>query len=643
MSINKDINLIDKYNRLKLDKYILSNLRYLKNEKNYYLKNNYSDIFTDINTTDFYNALHSYKNDGRQLFFDNFKDDDDIISINEICTQRNKNYRVSVSLSDYINSIILRGFFSQLPNSDGLRNYNSSFQSCFFQYQTNDFQRYLQSKSVNNLSLLDCLFISDYKLTKGIQGFNHKFYLSFLNNHQNCLDIFKLILNDVENLLKDLNFDTLKNCNVYKCCLTGFYFHKNNLISFYNTDNRSNAFEKFKDDNKFNLKRFYKFDEQNYVYKYYVSNVEKQLVPYSSNFFLKLDLTDVLDNLKPVPEIKYIKFLNTAIFSDDSYFKTTNYLTKFKSNNNKLRSCYDDVLKVLDKLYFLDENRKTTQMFGIEIETFSIQDKAPPTIIKDLEENYLRGQALCKSDGSIGTNGIEIVSTAMSFNYIKNTDLFYNFYNNIKDYLGSYSRQETGVHIHISRDTLTKLQILRIVAFINNEMNFNYISRIAGREFFNNHYCEAIFKNKSVLELDSYFKNYPNLIYSAKYSAVNLSKKSTVELRIFKGNIRFDVLNRYVEFTDCLINFVKNRPVSHNDYVKFIQFVDENKKIYPFLYAFNQVEIVKNGLRDFRNLKNGYGFVKSLEKRNINYKPVKFELLENIKLAKVRKPRQSKN
>lgn len=143
-----------------------------------------------------------------------------------------------------------------MPNSDGLRNYNSSFQSCFFQYQTNDFQRYLQSKSVNNLSLLDCLFISDYKLTKGIQGFNHKFYLSFLNNHQNCLDIFKLILNDVENLLKDLNFDTLKNCNVYKCCLTGFYFHKNNLISFYNTDNRSNAFEKFKDDNKFNLKDF---------------------------------------------------------------------------------------------------------------------------------------------------------------------------------------------------------------------------------------------------------------------------------------------------------------------------------------------------------------------------------------------------
>ena len=68
----------------------------------------------------------------------------------------------------------------------------------------------------------------------------------------------------------------------------------------------------------------------------------------------------------------------------------------------------------------------------------------------------------------------------MSFNYIKNNNLFYKFYNQVKDYLGSYSRNSTGVHIHISRDTLTKLQILRIISFINNEMNFNYLARYAG-------------------------------------------------------------------------------------------------------------------------------------------------------------------
>ena len=78
--------------------------------------------------------------------------------------------------------------------------------------------------------------------------------------HQNCLDIFNSVLSDVDSLLKDLNFNTLLNCNVYKCCITGFYFHKNNLLSFYNIDNRSNAVEKFKVDNKYNLKRFYKFD-----------------------------------------------------------------------------------------------------------------------------------------------------------------------------------------------------------------------------------------------------------------------------------------------------------------------------------------------------------------------------------------------
>ena len=231
----------------------------------------------------------------------------------------------------------------------------------------------------------------------------------------------------------------------------------------------------------------------------------------------------------------------------------------------------------------------------------------------------------------------------MSFNYIKNSNLFYNFHNQVKDFLGSYSRSSTGVHIHISRDTLTKLQILRIISFINNEMNFNYLARVAGREFFNNQYCETLHKNYDLLKLNHYFANYPNLIYPAKYSAVNLSKKSTVELRIFKGNIRFDVLNRYVEFTDCLINFVKNSPVSFNDYMSFLKFVDLNKNNYPYLYAFNQIEIVKNGIKEFKGLSTGYKFTKLLDKRKITYKPLRFELLENIKLPKVRKPRQAKS
>jgi hypothetical protein len=54
------------------------------------------------------------------------------------------------------------------------------------------------------------------------------------------------------------------------------------------------------------------------------------------------------------------------------------------------------------------------------------------------------------------------------------------------------------------------------------------------------------------------------------------------------------------------------------------------------------MEIVKNGIKEFKNLANGYKFLKILDKRNIKYKPIRFELLENIKLPKVRKPRQAK-
>ena len=97
MNINKDLKLIEKYSKLKIDKYIISNLRYLKNEKNLYLKNSFNDIFTDINTDDFYSCLMAFKNDGTQIFFDTLLDKE-ILSVNDICIKKEKNYKITVSL-----------------------------------------------------------------------------------------------------------------------------------------------------------------------------------------------------------------------------------------------------------------------------------------------------------------------------------------------------------------------------------------------------------------------------------------------------------------------------------------------------------------------------------------------------------------
>ena len=50
-----------------------------------------------------------------------------------------------------------------------------------------------------------------------------------------------------------------------------------------------------------------------------------------------------------------------------------------------------------------------------------------------------------------------------------------------------------------------------------------------------------------------------------------------------------------------------------SDYISFIEFADSKKEIYPFLYAFNQKEIISNGKKEFKSLANGYKFLKLLE------------------------------
>ena len=132
MSFKKDINLVEKYPRLKLDKYIISNLRFLKNEKNLYLKKPFQDIFTDINNESFYNTLLNYKNDGRQSFFETLLDEID--NINLICERNEKNKIISVSLFDYLNkyyisklSLVIKIMYFLMID---MRKYTNSYLSC---------------------------------------------------------------------------------------------------------------------------------------------------------------------------------------------------------------------------------------------------------------------------------------------------------------------------------------------------------------------------------------------------------------------------------------------------------------------------------------------------------------------------------
>ena len=96
------------------------------------------------------------------------------------------------------------------------------------------------------------------------------------------------------------------------------------------------------------------------------------------------------------------------------------------------------------------------------------------SIHKRIEEDYLQGLAICKSDSSV-QNGFELNFVPMTFNYIKRTDLFFKFYENIKNELSSYHNKSTGIHIHLSKNSFTRLQIGKIVEFIIRQLTENIL------------------------------------------------------------------------------------------------------------------------------------------------------------------------
>ena len=619
------------------DKYLISNLRYLKNEKHLYLSGGFLDIFTDTNLTEYQKALNATQ--ATQLPFKlNTGGFLKSIQIND------NNNKFKISLDKFLNAM----FFKNLINNsseDNILKDSHSFGEYVFGRVGGNLKNYFRSKLPKEFNLFD-----GYLLTEIITD---NFYFYSINNVLNSgfyynsnfsLDYSRSLL-DLNNFLESIKFNVNKN-NVVQCGMTGLYFHKFNCLSFYDSviddSINFNTALKVLQNPKYNLIKFFNLTNKiKFIHKYYVENISGQEMFNVGGTCLSV--TNTKKSVKHLPKIRYVPELKTAIFNDDSYFKDKNYLSKFAPAKNKLRDYSDNVLNLLDAVVLPTENKATAQTYGLEIECFSLP-KAPINIKELIEEKYLLGTAICKSDGSIGHNGIEIVTVPMSFEFIKNTDYFFNFYKNVGGFLGSFSRNSTGVHIHIGRKFLTTLQQAKIVDFINNSMNFDYLIKIAGRDFVNdnsNSYARPLFKDHSIKDVADYIKSRSS---ADKYNAVNINHRDTIEIRIFKGNVKPEVLYRYVEFTDALVNFVKNVSLETNQYYKFLEFVESHKAVYPILFEFNKFNFSKSKSSTGEiKYKTSFskGYIKLLESRNIKYKPTQFKLVSDVKLAKVRKARNS--
>ena len=220
------------------------------------------------------------------------------------------------------------------------------------------------------------------------------------------------------------------------------------------------------------------------------------------------------------------------------------------------------------RFYFLkDKVVKQPRKFsgyGIELEVQSTKvdncrmndDKTRQMILDCLDSPYPTKELYFMSDGSIG-NGFEMITQPhakedlLKMNWEKILDTL------VKRKYRSHNGGACGLHIHSSRnlygDTVDEQNdnIAKIIYFY--EKNYNDMFIFSRRE--GNRWCRPYIAENSDRQLTpEYCKNIARKCYD-RYHTVNVTNRSTVEYRIFRGTL---VLSTFLSALDLTFTLIEN-------------------------------------------------------------------------------------
>ena len=268
--------------------------------------------------------------------------------------------------------------------------------------------------------------------------------------------------------------------------------------------------------------------------------------------------------------------------NQDTYLNYDDYDEEnYDGGQNEESGVYEYCHRVEDDLGMLCmPNEKSVPMnnllyYGVELEVEK-RNNCPYDIPYHIQDNVMSGFAQCKADGSLD-GGFEITTAPATFEYHKkHWERFFKddkCMNNLK----GWNTDTAGLHIHISRKALRPTDIGKILVFINDDTNTNFIKAIAGR-------TSDQWAKRSKKKISDFHRS------SDKYEAINMSHPHTIELRIFKSNISRHGFYRVFEFTDALVQFSKNYTGLTGlslHYKTFLHFMKDDviKSQYPNLTA----------------------------------------------------------
>lgn len=536
------------------------------------------NIFDQDKTSD-YNYMSTIINN-KSNFRNLIINDDGKILVDDSETQ------VFIHLDKYLNALILYSFIKNLYNelrskdcilTDNVKNDVWTTIRGILALST------ITIKHKLNLSLLDLYFNS--------QTLHHRPLFRFITARSRINSVVKRVYLDTlrgfSDLLEYINFDTTNN-KVNQCCVSGLFFRNNDTFSFYHNLNRDEFFAQVVQHKIPYFSFIFNNDSDLFINKEFVKRTTLNNDDTIYNF-IRLVVVD--QNEYSEEDDFFAEYHNgkqTVILNSDQATKNKFPCVALTSNNNRLRAYNFRVHNSLPYAHLpTQKNIKDNIYLGVELEV-NKSARCPNKINQMLEEDILKGTAIVKSDGSLGSRGLEINVVPMTLEYAKATDYYFNLQHKTKDYLHSYRDYKTGLHVHVSRKLLTNYQIGLIGQFINKSRNYGFIKDICGRDLNdgNNDYANT----NSNYNIKKFMRQ-----RVGKYTAFNTLNDATVEFRIFKGNLSAKTIYRYLEFVHALVTMVKSssmKPSTH--YLDFQKWVTQNNSIYKVLYShitFNDCKI----------------------------------------------------
>lgn len=264
----------------------------------------------------------------------------------------------------------------------------------------------------------------------------------------------------------------------------------------------------------------------------------------------------------------------------DAYFCETHYHPR---SHHMHDYGHDQFNQERDPEMFLsmDDEPETRLYFGVELE---VDDGESANDLTNDLYDLSEGEELfrCKHDGSLGCEGVEIVTRPMTFDYAMNAFPWDELSGIcVRNGYRSHDAGTCGLHIHVSRKALgeseyqqdlttAKLMIL-LDRFWPMVVRF---SRRRGDQL-------QSWSRKSELfgEIDIEKDTPEEIVEKCKdkdnrYQAININPKNTIEFRVFRGSLNVNTIRATIQFVNVAVNYALRatlREVVKVDWMTFVR------------------------------------------------------------------------